>query len=75
MTEKKRFPEETLKGGKGVYVIRYKERKNPVSEGFEKEKAQIIENQLKNKKIKAFNEWLSNLREKSDISIEEEFKE
>jgi len=75
LTEKKRFPEETLKGSKGIYVIRYKKRKMPDSDGFEKEKAQIIENQLKNKKIKVFNEWLSNLREKSDISIEEEFKE
>lgn len=75
LTEKKRFPEEILKGSKGIYVIRYKERKMPDSKGFEKEKAQIIENQLKNKKIKVFNEWLSNLRGKSEISIEEEFKE
>ena len=75
MTEKKRFPEETLRGSKGVYVIRYKERKHPESAGFEKEKGLIIENQLKNKKSKVFNEWLSKLRENSDITIEEEFKE
>ena len=41
---------------------------------FDKEKKQIEDNLLQNKKFKAFAEWIAKIRENSDIFIEEEFR-
>ncbi len=72
LSNEKKLPEDIIKGKKGYYVIRLKERKEPEPEGFDKEKASIKETLLQQKKFKTFDAWLSIIRNKSEISIEEE---
>jgi len=74
LSEKKKYPDQVISGGKGSYVIRLRGRKVPGLEGFDQEKKQIAGNLLQNKKFKAFAEWLAKIRESSEIFIEEEFR-
>ena len=61
--------EQVVHGQKGWYVIRLKERKAPVAEGFDKEKKDI-ENQLtQQKKQEVYQQWLADLKSRSTIDI------
>ncbi|MFV9644908.1 MAG: SurA N-terminal domain-containing protein [Desulfobacterales bacterium] len=73
LSNKIKLPEKIIKGEKGYYVISFNERKEADPEGFVKEKANIKEGLLRQKRIKAFDEWLTQIRNKSDISIEKDF--
>ena len=73
LSNKIKLPEKVIKGEKGYYVISFNERKEADPEGFVKEKANIKEGLLRQKRIKAFDEWLTQIRNKSDISIEKDF--
>ncbi|MDI6687709.1 MAG: SurA N-terminal domain-containing protein [Desulfobacterales bacterium] len=73
LSNKIKFPEKIIKGEKGYYVISFKERKDADTEGFVKEKANIKEGLLRQKRIKTFDEWLTQIRNKSNISIEKNF--
>jgi peptidyl-prolyl cis-trans isomerase D len=73
LSEEKKLPENPLKGKKGYYVIRFKERKEPGQEDFEKEKASVRERLMQRKKFKTFDAWLSRLKDQSQISIEPGF--
>ncbi|MDM8525864.1 SurA N-terminal domain-containing protein [Desulfococcaceae bacterium HSG8] len=75
LSNKKRLPESPLKGRKGYYVIRFKERKVPDSEAFEKEKKSIKERLLQRKKFKTFDAWLSEMKDRSEITIEADFQD
>ena len=68
-------PDTPIKGGKGYYIIRFKDRKEPGLNGFEEEKEKIKEKLLKQKMPKTFDAWLSSMRKKSVISIEKDFVE
>jgi len=67
------LPEAPLKGEKGYYIIRFRDRKEPGLNGFEEEKEKIKEKLLKQKIFKTFDAWLSSIRKKSVISIEKNF--
>jgi peptidyl-prolyl cis-trans isomerase D len=67
--------EEVIKGTKGYYLIRLKERKTPDAAGFEAEKENIEKSLMEQKKRKAYEAWLSQLKERSDIAIEEKLFE
>jgi peptidyl-prolyl cis-trans isomerase D len=69
------LPEAPVKGKKGYYIIRFRDRKEPGLNGFEEEKEKIKEKQLKQKMLKTFDAWLSSIRNKSVISIEKSFWE
>ncbi|MBU4345568.1 MAG: SurA N-terminal domain-containing protein [Desulfobacteraceae bacterium] len=73
LSNKIKLPEKIIKGEKGYYVISFKERKEADPEGFVKEKANIKEGLLRQKRIKTFDEWLTQIRNKSNISIEKDF--
>lgn len=73
LSNKIKLPEKVIKGRKGYYVISFKERKEAAPEGFVKEKANIKEGLLRQKRIKTFDEWLTQTRNKSKISIEKAF--
>lgn len=73
LSNKIKLPEKVIKGRKGYYVISFKERKEAAPEGFVKEKANIKEGLLRQKRIKTFDEWLTQIRNKSKISIEKDF--
>ncbi|MBC2695628.1 MAG: hypothetical protein HF982_10215 [Desulfobacteraceae bacterium] len=69
------LPDAPIKGGKGYYIIRFRDRKVPGLDGFEEEKEKIKEKLLKQKMFKTFDAWLSSIRNKSVISIEKSFWE
>jgi peptidyl-prolyl cis-trans isomerase D len=69
----KKFPDAAIKGEKGYYVIRLKERKIPDSKGFGKEQAKIKASLLQQKNLRAFEEYLAQIKKRSEISIEEGF--
>ncbi len=73
LSDQNKAPEDIIKGAKGYYVISLKERKDPAPEGFDKEKANITEALLKQKQLAAFNEWLLQIRNHSDITIKKDF--
>ncbi|MBC8199663.1 MAG: SurA N-terminal domain-containing protein [Desulfobacterales bacterium] len=73
LSNKIKLPENVIKGEKGYYVISFNERKEADPEGFVKEKASIKEGLLRQKRIKTFDEWLTQIRNKSKISIEKDF--
>ena len=75
LTNEKKLPEKVIKGGKGYYVIQFKDRKPPDLAGFNKEKTAIKQRLLQQKKSKVFDALLSQIRSKSDISIKEGFLE
>jgi peptidyl-prolyl cis-trans isomerase D len=72
LTPENQWPPSPLKGRKGYYVIQFKERKLPNPEGFEKEKETITQRLLRQKQFQAFDKWLAQLKEKSQIVIQED---
>jgi hypothetical protein len=52
-------------------VIKFKDRKIPSLTDIDKEKADIKARLLQQKKFRALDEWLNQLRNRSEISIEE----
>ena len=67
------FYKEPIKGQKGVYVIKFKDRKEPSLEGFEKEKSDIKARLLQQKSFKAVETWLNRIKEESEIVIADGF--
>ena len=64
-----------IKGSKGYYVVQFNDKKAPESEGFEKEKDEIVQRLKLQKQSKAFTALLSQLRSTGEISIKEGFLE
>lgn len=67
LSQKDPYPEKPIKGRQGVYVIRFNERKTPDAAVFEKEKQSVKQQLVQQKKSRAFNTWLSEVRSKSEI--------
>ncbi len=67
------LPQEVFQGGKGFYVIKFKQRKTPSMEEFEKEKANIKERLLQQKRSETLREWLEQKKKSSEIVVEEGF--
>ena len=68
-----KFSAEGIKGEKGYYVLGFKARQEPDFKSFENDKDKIKKNLLEQKKYKTFNTWLSMLKGRSEIQIEENF--
>jgi peptidyl-prolyl cis-trans isomerase D len=64
-----------IKGRQGYYIIRLKDRRLPDPAEFDKEKEALQEELLNRKRNKAFNSWLAQVKEKSDIELQEGFFE
>ena len=73
LSKNKPVPETVVKGQKGFYIIQFKDRKEPDMEEFKKQKSDLLDKLLQMKKQRAFEEWLSQLRNNSEITIEEGF--
>ena len=73
LSGKKDLPENAIKGPKGYYVIKFRERKDPDTDAFSKEKKTIEENLMQLKKRQSFDAWLTEVRNKSEITIEKGF--
>ena len=70
----KRMPDGPVKGTKGYYVIRFKERKLPATEEFQKEKNDIITTLRVQKENMIFETMLSRVKEHCEIIVEDPFK-
>lgn len=75
LSEKNPLPEKIIDGDKGFYVIRYQGKKQPEPQEFSKNQLQTRTELLNRKKTKAFNEWMTRIREKSTIEIAEGYGE
>lgn len=73
LSDKNKMPNEIIKGKKGYYVIRFKNRKQPPAVGFAGKKKEIVERLLQQKKYQIFNTWVTQLKNKSEISVETGF--
>lgn len=67
LTESAKLPTEPVKGTKGYYVIRLKDQKKPDISGLAKEKDQISNRLLGQKKTAVVNDWLSQAKKESTI--------
>jgi len=73
LTPTHKFSAEGIKGEKGYYILGFKTRREPDLKNFESDKVKIKKNLLEQKKYKAFNTWLTMLKERSEIRVEEKF--
>jgi parvulin-like peptidyl-prolyl isomerase len=64
-----------IKGRQGYYVIRLKDRMEPDPTQFEAKKSDIESSVLFQKRQERMDEWLSQLRQQGEITIEEGFLE
>lgn len=64
-----------IKSRQGYYIIRLKDRRLPDLSEFDKEKEALQEELLNRKRINAFNSWLAQVKERSDIELREGFLE
>ena len=73
LSKKDNLPKQVFKTSKGYYVIKLKENKLADEAGFEKEKKKIWQTLLQQKQQVAFNAFITQARNKSEIKIEQEF--
>ena len=66
------LPQEVIDGPKGYYVIKFKEKKAPSMDDFDKEKEGIQNRLLQQKKFKTMQAWLDQRKNSSEIVIEED---
>ena len=73
LTDNNKLPQEVLKGRKGYYVIEFAQKKEPDLAAFEKEKRDIQERLLQQKRYITFEGWLEQVKSRSEIVIEKDF--
>jgi peptidyl-prolyl cis-trans isomerase D len=73
LSDESSLAQEVFQGGKGFYVIKFKQRKTPPMEEFEKEKANIKERLLQQKRSETLRAWLEQKKNSSEIVVEEGF--
>ena len=73
LSEAKPFPDNTVKGRKGHYVIWLKTRQEPDAQGFEEKKTQITSSLLTEKRQRTIQEFIDQLRAQSVVTIQEGF--
>jgi hypothetical protein len=73
LSKAKPLPGSVVKGVKGHYVIRFKEKKQPDREAFEKEKEQIVRRLRIQKETQVFGVLLAQAKDKSEIVVEDRF--
>jgi peptidyl-prolyl cis-trans isomerase D len=67
------FPDAVIKSKQGYYVLRFKARQEADPKEFEDKKSEITSSLLQQKRQEAIKELLAQLREKSEITVEEGF--
>ena len=73
LSEKNILPKEVFRSKKGYYVIKFNQRKMPSMDEFEKEKAEIKERLLQQKRSVTMREWLDQKKTGSEIVVEDDF--
>jgi peptidyl-prolyl cis-trans isomerase D len=75
LSEREPLPKEAIRTPKGYCVIRLKAKQPPSPEGLEKERPQIVERLLQQKRSAAWQAWLEQLRNQAEIERRQEFLE
>ncbi len=75
LTQVKNLAEKVVKGQKGYYLIRLKERRVPDPAGFEVQKDVIVQQLQRQKGFNLYNTFLARLKAGSEIDIKPEFIE
>lgn len=73
LTPENPLPPDVIKGGKGYYVIRFRERRVPDEAAFATEKESIVQKLMDQKRRQAFEAWLAEMKNRSEITIREGF--
>ncbi|UCD78049.1 MAG: peptidyl-prolyl cis-trans isomerase, partial [Desulfobacterales bacterium] len=73
LSDQNKLPNEVFKGRKGYYVIEFAQEKEPAMEEFDKEKADIHERLLQQKRFNTFEAWLEQIKKRSEIVVEKDF--
>jgi peptidyl-prolyl cis-trans isomerase D len=69
------LPAEPVQTNKGYAVLRFVERKAPDMAGFDQERSQITERLMQQKKFKAWEAWMNQLREGSQVDRKREINQ
>jgi peptidyl-prolyl cis-trans isomerase D len=75
LSKEKPLAGDIIKGRKGYYLIRLKDRRLPDMADYDKEEDTIKETLLSQKKFRALDAWLKQVKNQSEISIQEGFIE
>jgi len=75
LSKKHKLYEQVISGTQGFYLVGFNKSKQPDSDEFEDDKEALREQLLETKKNKTFEAWLLQLRNGSEISIENNFLE
>jgi len=73
LSKDKPYADSVVKGRSGYYVIRLKDRRLPDMKEYDKEKKAIRETLLSQKKFHAMKTWLEQVKNNSEITIQEGF--
>jgi peptidyl-prolyl cis-trans isomerase D len=73
LSARNKLPAEVIKGRKGYYVIHLSQRQLPALDEYEKEKTGIQNQLLQQKRFKAFEAWLEDIKNRSEIVVEDDF--
>lgn len=73
LSSEHKYPDNPVKGKDGYYVFALEDKKFPPSEDFEKEKKNILRRLTAQKEAIIFQEWVSEVRSRSEIEIEKDF--
>ena len=73
LNDKNKFSQMPYKGSKGVYVIHLKERREANAKEFDVQKKQILQRLLQQKKYSNFNDYLAELKKRSQIMVQDKF--
>ncbi|MFZ0612314.1 MAG: SurA N-terminal domain-containing protein [Desulfobacterales bacterium] len=68
-----RWPQQVFEVGDGYYVVAFEERKEPSSEEFEKQKADMKQKLREQKQYRAITEWLAELRTSGQVTIDKSY--
>lgn len=75
LSERRPLAADPVRTSKGYCVLRFVEQKEPAMEGYEKERAQIKERLLQQKQFKAWEAWMSQLHQSSQIERKKDFSQ
>lgn len=73
LSDENRLPENIFSVGDNYYVIQFASRQEPAGEEFEKEKDQVRDQLLQQKRFKTMETWLAEKRKSSEVLVEESY--
>jgi parvulin-like peptidyl-prolyl isomerase len=73
LSPQNRWPQKVFEGNNAYYVVEINGRKEPSAEDFEKEKVAVKEKLREQKQYRTVTDWLAELRDGSEITIDKSY--